>query len=81
MFELKAKPLRALYTKHMHKRIPADKWIDGLKNVFTSLKRDVTSSRVMARYDSSKPCFLKTDWSSRAMLFILMLGGLRYLDD
>ena len=72
IFELKANPLRALYTKHMYKRIPADEWTDELKNVFTSLKRDVTSSPVMARYDSSKPYFLKTDWSSRVMSFILM---------
>ncbi len=32
----------------------------------------VTSSPVLARYDPTKPMFLKTDWSALGMAFILM---------
>ena len=42
----------------------------GAQRVICVIKIDITSSPIMARYDSSKPCFLKTDWSS--MSFILM---------
>ena len=72
LFEVRARPLRTLYTEHLHKKIPSTAWTPELKRLFESLKHDVTSSPVLARYDSSKPCFLKTDWSSRAMSFILM---------
>ena len=72
LFELKAKPLRNLYIKYLHKDIPISAWTTELQELFQALKVDITSSPIMARYDSSKPCFLKTDWSSRAMSFILM---------
>ena len=72
LFEVKAKPLRTLYTKWHHKNIPLSAWTPPLRRIFEDLKSDITSSPVMARYDSTKPCFLKTDWSSRAMSFILM---------
>ena len=47
-------------------------WSDDMKVLFTSLKQDLTTSPVMARYDSTKPLFLKTDWSALGMIFILM---------
>jgi hypothetical protein len=36
------------------------------------MKEALTSSPVMARFDSSKPVFLKTDWSASGMGFIRM---------
>ena len=40
--------------------------------LFETLKIDVTSAPILARYDSLKPILLKTDWSSIGMSFILM---------
>jgi hypothetical protein len=40
--------------------------------LFDSMKEALTSSPVMARFDSSKSVFLKTDWSASGMGFILM---------
>ena len=71
-FELKVAPLRAMYLKFSHKSIPANAWTDDLKQLFESLKADLTSEPLLARYDSTKPLFLKTDWSSLGLSFILM---------
>jgi len=44
-----------------------------MRDLFQSLKNDLTTAPVLARYDSSKPVFLKTgDWSAIGMSFILM---------
>ena len=69
---MKVAPLRHLYTKYLHKTIPKEAWIVDLQQQFESLKKDLTSEPVLARYDSSKPMFLKTDCNSLGMFFILM---------
>ena len=75
MFEMKVAPLRQLYTKYLHSKIPANAWTVELSSLFSSLKKDLTTEPVLARYDSSKPVFLKTDWSSLGMSFILTQPG------
>ena len=55
LFELKAKPLRNLYMKYLHKDIPISAWTEDLQTLFASLKIDITSVPIMDRYDSSKP--------------------------
>ena len=71
-FKAKASPLRLLYTEFLHKAIPSHCWTPDRIALFNSMKVDVTSAPVLARYDSEKPVFLKTDWSSVGMSFILM---------
>ena len=43
-----------------------------LISLFEELKVTITSSPVLARCDSPKPTFLKTDWSVEGMGLILM---------
>jgi hypothetical protein len=59
MFEMKVSPLRQLYTKYLHSTIPPEAWTKELESLFSSLKTDLTTEPVLARYDSSKPIFLK----------------------
>ena len=75
MFEMKVSPLRQLYTKYLHSKIPPEAWTKELETLFSSLKTDLTTEPVLARYDSSKPIFLKTDWSALGMSFILTQPG------
>ena len=70
-FELTVKPLRALERKFHRKPIPESAWSEDLKALFEELKDLVTSSPLLIRYDPMKPVFLKTDWSSYGMGFIL----------
>ena len=72
LFELKIVPLRRLCAQYNRKRLPNEVWTPELKTLFESLKDDLTSAPVLARFDSSKPVFLKTDWSAIGMSFILM---------
>jgi len=72
LFELKVAPLRQLYMKYLHRDIPKEEWTQERKLLFQSLKQDLTSAPVLARYDSTKPVVLKTDWSSLGLSFILM---------
>ena len=50
--------------------IPLTEWTPD--NLFEALKIDITSSLIIARYDKTKPHFLKTYWSSKAISFILV---------
>ncbi len=70
--EIKLKPLRALERKFRRKSIPLIAWTTQLTTLFTEMKQAITSSPVLARFDMSKPIFLKTDWSASAMAYILM---------
>ena len=47
-------------------------WTEDLIYLFNELKREMTSSPVLARYDSGKPTFLKTDYSALGMAYIIM---------
>ena len=69
---MKVAPLHQLYNKFLHQKIPKDAWSKELIELFDSLKIDLTSEPVLARYNSSKPVFFKTDWSALGMSFILM---------
>ena len=69
---MKVAPLRQLYSKYLHQKIPPEDWTEDLKHLFPPLKQDLISEPVLARYDSSIPVFLKTNWSSLGVSFILM---------
>ena len=75
MFEMKVAPLHQLYTKFLHKSIPINEWTPDLQRLFKSLKKYLTSDPLISRYDSFKPIFSKTDWSSLGMSFIVMQPG------
>ena len=47
-------------------------WSLELVELFNDIKTAITSSPVLARYDPSKPTFLKSDWSAEGMGYILM---------
>jgi hypothetical protein len=71
-FEVAVKLFRSLISKFHRQPIPAEQWMPDLVSLFAKLKSDIISSPLLARYDSSKPCFLKTDWSARPFGFILI---------
>ncbi len=71
-FEIRVKPLRALERQHHRKPIPTALWTPPLVSLWDELKLGITSSPCLARYDSSLPCFLKTDWAGTGMGWILM---------
>jgi hypothetical protein len=71
-FEIRVKPLRRLERQYHRKPIPTPDWTPPLIALWDELKLAITSSPCLARYDSSKPCFLKTDWSALGMGWILM---------
>jgi hypothetical protein len=71
-FEVSIKPLRVLERAHHRKPIPSSLWTPPLANLWEPLKISITSSPCLARYDSSKPCFLKTNWSANGMGWVLM---------
>ena len=47
-------------------------WTPILITLFDNCKQHLVSSPLLLRYDSSKPVFLKTDWSAGDMGYILM---------
>ena len=71
-FEIRVKPLRSLERTHHRKPIPDVSWTTPLVSLWHELKVGITSSPCLARYDSAKPCFLKTDWAGTGMGWILM---------
>jgi hypothetical protein len=71
-FEVNVKPLRLLERQHHRLPIPSERWTMPLTVLWDELKLAVTSSPCLARFDASKPCFLKTDWSALGMGWILM---------
>ena len=64
---MRLKPLRKLVKLHYRKPIPDKSWTPELTKLFFDLKTCITSSPVLARFDPSKPTFLKTDWCSAGM--------------
>jgi hypothetical protein len=57
---------------YSRRAIPDSDWTDDRTDLFASMKVALTSSPLLARFDSSKPVFLKTDWSAACMGFIIM---------
>jgi hypothetical protein len=58
--------------RYSRKAIPSIEWTETHIALFDYMKEVLTSSPVLARFDSSTPVFLKTDWSASGMGFILM---------
>ena len=70
--EIRLKPLRKMAKKFYRKPIPALAWLAELSSLFTDLKKSITSSPVLARFNPLKLTFLKTDWISEGMGWILI---------
>ena len=70
--EMRLKPLRSLYRQFLRLDIPLMAWSPALIQLFEDTKSMITSSPLLARFDPSKPVFLKTDWSAAGMAWILM---------
>ena len=66
------KPLRKMVKKFYRKPMSALVWSAELSSLFTDLKKSITSSPVLARFDPLKSASLKTDWSSEGMGLILV---------
>ena len=71
-FEVRIKPLRALIKKYSSAAIPLLAWTQPLLKLFDELKTCLTSDPCLACACRSKPFFLKTDWRSVGMGWILM---------
>ena len=61
-----------LLRQYCRKPIPQMAWSPESIVLFEDIKRYVTSLLIAIRYESTKPMFLKTDWSSTEMGWILM---------
>ena len=70
--EINLKQLRALVKQFYRKEIPSIAWTPTLVKLFAYLKVFITSAPVLARFDTTLPTFLKIDWSSECMGWILM---------
>ena len=70
--EMRLKPLRTLVKLYYMKTIPTSAWMKVLIQRFEDLRICITSPSVLARFDSTKPFFLKTDWSSEGMGWIFI---------
>ena len=70
--KIKLKSLRALVKQFYRKPIPTESWSPELVKLFSDLKICITSSPILARFDTTRPTFLKTDGSSEGMGWILI---------
>ena len=65
------KPLRVFQRLRHRKDIPTAEWKPDLIRLFDKCKKNIASSPVLVRCDSEKPVFLKMDWSTEGMEYIL----------
>ena len=70
--EMRIKPLRNLMRRYFRQPIPILAWTSELLELFNNMKKAITSSPMLARFDPDKPVFLKTDYSAEGMGWILM---------
>ena len=56
----------------LRKEIPLMAWSPDLIKIFEDMKKCITSSPILARFDPTKPVFLKTDRSAEGLDLILM---------
>ena len=70
--EMQIKPIRALIKIYFRAGIPMMVWTPALIELFEDIKKRITLSPVLARYDPSKPKFLKTNWNAEGMGWIMM---------
>ena len=71
-FETNIKPLRRFQRAYHRKDIPIMGWTPSLIKLFCNCKTYLVTSQYLLRFDSSRPTFLKTDWSAGGMGYILM---------
>ena len=71
-FEEHVHELRTLSRVFHRQPIPMPAWTPHLVNRFEHLKRVITRDPVLARFSKHLPIFLKTDWSSHGMSYVLM---------
>ena len=71
-FEVRIKPLSSLYRDDFCKDVPLMAWSPELIQLFEDTKKCITSLPIMARFDPTKPVFIKTYWSEEGMDWILM---------
>ena len=71
-FEMGLKPLQKLCKIFYRNEITLMAWEQGLIKLIEKLKIDITSSPALAPFDANKPTFLKTNWSTKCMGWILM---------
>ena len=70
--KLRIKPLRQLVQRYYRCDILIMAWTPSTIKLFNDFKTSITSAPVLARFDPTKPLFLKTDWSAEGMGWILM---------
>ena len=71
-FEIRLNPVRNFFKYYYRKPIPLMAWTPQLIALFSELIHSLTSSPVLALFDSDKPTFLNTNWSSEGIRWILI---------
>ena len=71
-FEVRIKPLRKLFCGYFCKEISLMAWLHDLIQIFEDMKKCITFSPILARFNPTELIFLKTDWSTEGMAWILM---------
>ena len=71
-FETNVKRLCKLQWEYYRQPIPILSWNLTLITLFHNWKNHLVTSPLLLRYDSTKPVFLKTNWSAGGMEYILM---------
>ena len=70
--EICIKPLRQLLKTYFRKKIPAIAWTPEIVDLFRDAKVCITSSPILAWYNPGKLTFLKIEWITKGMGYILM---------
>ena len=70
--EVRIKYMRKLYHNYFWKDIPLIAWFPDLIQLFEDMKKCITYSPIMERFDPTKLVLLKTDWSTEVMAWILI---------
>ena len=71
-YEQRVHELRTLSRTYHRQPIPLVAWTPRLIKQFEDIKHAITSDPVLAHFSPQLPIFLKTDWSSKGMSYILM---------
>ena len=69
---MKIKPLRKFPKQYFCQPIPSLAWTQPLTQLFEDMKRSIATSPVLSRFDVFQLTFLKIDWSSHSMVWILI---------
>ena len=72
LFESNIKQLRRLQCLYYRHTLPLLPWPPQLIEVFNNCKTNIITLPLLLRYDSSRPTFLKTDWFTGGIKYILM---------